>query len=150
MKKDVYVIVDAAGRMSEKGKGSAEVYVFYALKHILERYNTDVKSFMWNDTIQMLDEDGEIPGFSKKNDTDMLAEFLNEFDEGEAVLLISDGNFDNTGIKRSVRNRQLHFVAVAVGEDASLDCMNGWCTVGKAFRGEDIGSAADALCVVSD
>ena len=66
MKKDVYVIVDAAGRMSEKGKGSAEVYVFYALKHILERYNTDVKSFMWNDTIQMLDEDGEIPGFSKK------------------------------------------------------------------------------------
>ena len=80
----------------------------------------------------------------------MLAEFLNEFDEGEAVLLISDGNFDNTGIKRSVRNRQLHFVAVAVGEDASLDCMNGLCTVGKAFRGEDIGSAADALCVVSD
>lgn len=150
MKKDVYVIVDTAGRMAEKGKGSAEAYVFYALRHILERYNVNVQSFMWNDTIQILDENGEISDFSQKNDTDMLAEMLNEFDEGAAVLLISDGNFYNTRIKRSVISRNLHFIAVAVGEDVLLDCMDSLCTVGRAFKGEDIGSAADALCFVSD
>lgn len=145
---DIYIITDTAGRMNELGKDDLLNYLLHTADDLfMQEIYQDIHPyfFAWNSKLIQLEEPPAVSSCVGKSDTAVLADMMGGLDKGSCVLLLSDGNFDYSPVRRAIAASKLNVIGILVGADASETSMNALTTVGKAQRAENITAAVAKL-----
>lgn len=144
---DIYIISDTAGRMNELGKDDLLNYLLHTVDDLFMQRYKDIQPyfFAWDSKLIQLEEPPVVSSCDGKSDTGVLADMLGGLDRGSCVLLLSDGNFDYSPVRRAIASSKLNVIGIVVGADASETSMNALTTVGKAQRAENITAAVTKL-----
>lgn len=121
--KKLFVLIDCSGSFCESGKRELQTYLADSLQNVAKGLFRDIVEFSfftWSDTIAPYEPYQKL-AFGGSANTDALCEWLGSLDNGETVIMLSDGIFrgDAFEIHMLAESRKLHIRAYAVGADAS-------------------------------
>ena len=147
MAEHLNVVVDSSGSIAEVGKVDVIRSLIVRLKPIAQRFEMETSIFLWRENVQEL---VRLKDFVPQGRTvpSALASFINEGDEGERYLLLSDGFWEEeeaAEIKNAIRQKGAHLSLVVVGADARPSEMKRSLGLNMVWREEDLVSAVQFL-----
>lgn len=158
MKALLYIIVDVSGSMNEMGKIHLQRNLcrYAAQLQGKEKYaNLNIRFYQWTQDISeiTIQSDGDIPVLNAEGSSnlsvlsDFFSQQLNNI-ERSRILILSDGNFENSEISSFQKKLSLHpgliTRTVAVGADAALLKLKKISTNNSVHLSENISSAIDS------
>ena len=121
MMKNINIIVDASGSMGEDEKNAVVKYLLNGMSSVLKNNSLDISLnlYQWGIETKKIDniEKAKI-SFAGKNTLKGLDELLPLLDSQEAVILISDGNFESE-VKKKIEELSNNILPIYVGVDAN-------------------------------
>ena len=119
----LHIIFDASGSFCEPGKKHMLNYLGNTAMNLsfMSWARVEFVFYTWNDELCEVEDVATIPteGIA---DTNVLCNFLSKLTDNEAVILITDGNFENTDkkkLKKVANWLGKRFAVVAAGYDAA-------------------------------
>lgn len=119
--KNINIIVDASGSMGEDEKNAVVKYLLNGMSSVKKNKSLAISLslYQWGVETKKIDdiETAKI-SFAGKNTIKGLDELCSLLDSQDAVILISDGNFE-TDVKKKIKELSNNILPVFVGVDAN-------------------------------
>ena len=121
--KNIKVVIDCSGSFLESGKRELQTYLIDTLDNASEGILQGIAEFSfftWSDNINPFPPKETIP-FGGSAHLDCLSEWIASLEDGEIVLVLSDGLFkgDSFAFHQQIKKQNCKVIPYAVGADAS-------------------------------
>ena len=119
--KNINIIVDASGSMGEDEKNAVVKYLLNGMSSVQKNKSLDISLslYQWGVETKKIDdiEKAKI-SFAGKNTIEGLDALCSLIDSQDAVILISDGNFESD-VKKKIKELSNNILPIFVGVDAN-------------------------------